>query len=535
MEISIESNDLQSSNLQLAWLLSTLGSKSTIRNRMMRKDNLLSISIPKLCESILKQTESRDIRWLSNIMHGISIIYNSKINYFMNDLNFIQMRLKHNYNQIIINNEIKPTLKRVLLIDDPNFDINQDMSVIDQPECVKRRKLAIKQFDLNIFPNFTIQNINVNVETRQPFIINSQATKIDLVEDVDLQDFIIENNNDEDDHVVPPDFDLDFNQDQNMDIEINFNPIDLLDEIEENNAQEIQQEEQIGQDQGTISNDANFALTTEQTTEQQQNDVNSEVSAPRLRNNRLIIDTEIDLSTYAFDLINDNYESRMLQNQIQRAQYHEPVYSGVYQSTIPLVQYIQRITTNNNSTLNSTSLNTTTYHSILQNSLVRDVRNIDVFQRNENVQTNVIEETRREISPDLEFRNDVFDIDIPYPEDDEIQNEIIEEFVEEEESYTGSIIDDSLNTKLNKFLKYLIKRCQTNKEILFSELVPFVQVDDYIDDDDKLPVGKRVAINSFSSVLALASTDLIEIEVLNQEDYKLVKPQDIRIRLINEN
>ena len=108
-------------------------------------------------------TPGNNIRYVSNIMHGISILYQTKINYLMNDLIYIESRLKchyqNSYNDIVdlssgslIRTCLVPSMakKRAIqyLSDDPAFSIQLGLVAPfteETDEIAKRRKLDILQ------------------------------------------------------------------------------------------------------------------------------------------------------------------------------------------------------------------------------------------------------------------------------------------------------------------------------------------------------------------------------------------------------
>ena len=153
MESINPSSDI-SVGLQTAWLLATLGSKPSIRSKLIRKD-ILNIQIKKLCKELSASKENQhhnynneyenNIRYVSNIMYGISILYQTKINYFITDLATIENRLRlnnHNIlnkgNLIINNNHVIKNFKKRgrYLDDDPCFSIQL------KPRCCQSARFS---------------------------------------------------------------------------------------------------------------------------------------------------------------------------------------------------------------------------------------------------------------------------------------------------------------------------------------------------------------------------------------------------------
>ncbi|KAI5966533.1 uncharacterized protein KGF55_000842 [Candida pseudojiufengensis] len=197
----------QPSGIQTAWLLATLGSKVSSRNKIIKKDNILNISIPNICKEVINQFEqqqpqeqpiqpvNKNIKYASNILYGLSILYKSKISYILNDLNYIQLKLLNNLklnkqvvtNSIItnsINNSKTGGLKRSRFFEnDESFDIKIDFlpnlnldetipqiitNVSENQQHVspsKRRKIEIARFDQLDFPIFNQSTTTLNSTT----------------------------------------------------------------------------------------------------------------------------------------------------------------------------------------------------------------------------------------------------------------------------------------------------------------------------------------------------------------------------------
>jgi len=164
----------QSRGLHTAWLLSTLGSKTSSRNKIIRKDDLLNILIPELCKELINchrdSIAGVNIRFSSNVLHGISILYGSKITHVLSEVTHVQLRLQNAYFQLstkrcdqLMKHDGARGLKRAdFLENDYAFYVEHDLmqlcdvsglEIEDNPDT-KRRKLEIAELDLREFTIF---------------------------------------------------------------------------------------------------------------------------------------------------------------------------------------------------------------------------------------------------------------------------------------------------------------------------------------------------------------------------------------------
>lgn len=588
--------------LQTAWLLATLGSKPSIRSRLIKKD-ILNILIPKLCKelSVNKINQHNEyennIRYVSNIMYGISILYQTKINYFITDLASIENRLKyscHNtFNKVITsvfdNNGKKMTRKRGrFLDDDPGFSIHLgllppiddddlELKDVDEDECTKRRRIFIQEWDEEIFPilqeqNHLFQGSPVGFAFSSVMRDRDQDSELlnDMMDNLgnvssQLQDIVV------DDFQFNEEGEILDNHGQNMnEVEhpnntpeeeeekvINSGMESLMDiTFEANNEveQEILQQQDVRNEEASISNDLNFHTTETTTFVQHPQD-------KKLPRHKLVIDQQSKLSSESIVSSALNYESKMT---IIMNQKNNIIHSldEVYQATTEEIEgnvylnHVNRITmpwANN-------SNNTTTEHSSF-------TRTLSVLQRTEDAITG--EQPTEEGRDIVRSRGFVFNEEFPIdmidgqPQENDLPEETQRIFDIEfdygielsplivvayksrstTESSMGSNIEEGevLDKKLKIFYRYLRDRSgdlgtlisgpysiskfsqnlTTNTNVSFGDFYTtnfdqLVPRDSRIEND--LPVNRRIAANSFSSILTLATKNLIAIEVENDDN-----------------
>ena len=152
------SND---AGLAMAWLLATLGSKTSYK-KLVRKD-IINISIPETCGYIEK--DSISLRLSSSLLYGVSLMYKQKVEYFFNDVSLTKTRLqkevflntlvrKQNFKVINIDDKAKGKENRqIFLQEDPLFDIEMDLVRPYDREGEDENKKRIKQLDDQLYPD----------------------------------------------------------------------------------------------------------------------------------------------------------------------------------------------------------------------------------------------------------------------------------------------------------------------------------------------------------------------------------------------
>ncbi|QLG74847.1 hypothetical protein HG535_0H01740 [Zygotorulaspora mrakii] len=131
------------------WLLATLGnasrSVSTISNSgssSVKKKDILGVSIPQTCEVIQSNDLHLPLRYVSNLLYGVTVCYHRKTEYVLNDVTglvtqlqkkmysgglFKKRKIKDNDAQstTIMNPKRSSVVTNAFLDDDPSFDINE--------------------------------------------------------------------------------------------------------------------------------------------------------------------------------------------------------------------------------------------------------------------------------------------------------------------------------------------------------------------------------------------------------------------------
>lgn len=98
------------SEIGTVWLLATVGNRSSYK-KLLKKD-VVSVSIPSVCNLISEQFEPLTLRLSSNLLYGVSLAYKQKINYFYIEANSIKNSLQKNvlYQKTnnMLNNHVLP-------------------------------------------------------------------------------------------------------------------------------------------------------------------------------------------------------------------------------------------------------------------------------------------------------------------------------------------------------------------------------------------------------------------------------------------
>ena len=105
-------DDKKYKGLTTVWLLSTLGnsivrennnfysnkssSTGNISASTVKKKDIVNISIPKTCDEIQNIENNLSLRYISNLLYGVTICYNKKTEYVLNDLNHLLVQLQKN-------------------------------------------------------------------------------------------------------------------------------------------------------------------------------------------------------------------------------------------------------------------------------------------------------------------------------------------------------------------------------------------------------------------------------------------------------
>ncbi|RCK56371.1 Meiotic recombination protein REC8 [Candida viswanathii] len=574
---SINQSPEITSGLQTAWLLATLGSKPGVRSKLIKKD-ILGILIPKLCKQLTtpqhdqshdNNNNNNNIRYVSNIMYGISILYQTKINYFITDLAYIESRLRSSNHGVLGRGgdggaggveviSTKLTKKRGRYLDnDPCFSIQLGlltplMEEDGEDEVSKKRRIGIRERDKELFPisheesllisnplGFALTNVVGDGEVLED-LIDHLASMSSQAEDVIADDFQFNDNGeilDNDGQKVNED------QEQGSDDA----PGSLMDIVFEEN--EVHQETVQHAVEASITNDLNFHT----------NDTAMAMHLPGqhqiLPRRRLVVDQQTRLNSEAVVSSALNYESTMESRVNEKT---TPVHSldEVYLAAIidgpAYLRYVNRIAMpfGNDNTSDASSFTRTL--SVLQRTEEavtgeepteegRDVVRSRGFVFNDEVPIDMIggELRANELSEETQR---IFDIEFDYDEEPQEHPRQLSRSLTEWSDGLASQEEgeEMLDKKLKKFYRYLRDRSgdlgmlitggysiaklsqnlTTNTECsfgdfyttTFDQLVPATS-----EIEHEQPVNRRIAANSFSSILTLATKNLIAIEVDEQD------------------
>lgn len=89
------------------WLLATLGGiNSGVKNnnegggkKLIRRKDILDVSIPETCEAINNSHMALPLRHISSLLYGVTLCYNKKTEFFMNDLTTVLSQLNRSARQ----------------------------------------------------------------------------------------------------------------------------------------------------------------------------------------------------------------------------------------------------------------------------------------------------------------------------------------------------------------------------------------------------------------------------------------------------
>ncbi|RCK60287.1 Meiotic recombination protein REC8 [Candida viswanathii] len=574
---SINQSPEIASGLQTAWLLATLGSKTSVRSKLIKKD-ILGILIPKLCKQLTtphqdQSHETNNIRYVSNIMYGISILYQTKINYFITDLAYIESRLRSSSNHGVLGRDgdgggrggVEVSLAKLVrkrgryLDNDPCFSIQLGLMTPfveeeGEDEVRKKRRIDIRERDKELFPISHEESLLVS--NPLVFALTNVVGEVGQGDGEVLEDLIdhLGNMSSQAEDVIADDFQFNDNgeildndgQNVNEDEEQGSEgtPASLMDIVFEEN--EVHQEAVQLVGEASITNDLNFHT----------NDTPTAMQPPAqhqtLPRRRLVVDQQTRLNSEAIVSSALNYESTMESRINEKT---TPVHSldEVYLAAIidgpAYLRYVNRIAMpfGNENTSDASSFTRTL--SVLQRTEEavtgedpteegRDVVRSRGFVFNDEVPIDMIGgELRGNELPEETQR--IFDIEFDYDEESQEHPRYQSRSLTESSDGLGTQDEEGeemLDRKLKKFYRYLRDRSgdlgtlitgrysiaklsqnlTTNTECSFGDFYT-TSFDQLVPASSEIeheqPVNRRIAANSFSSILTLATKNLIAIEV----------------------
>ncbi|CUM46926.1 uncharacterized protein AC631_01974 [Debaryomyces fabryi] len=313
--------------LSTAWLLATLGSKTTYR-RLVRKD-ILSISIPQTCDIIGNPQSAIPLRLSSNLLYGVSLMYKQKIDYFLSDVSLIKTKLqkeiflntltnKQNFTVININHLQYDNFKardqnQIFLKEDPFFDVSRDLfNPFTLSEEQDERRQRIQQLDQQLYHDMNLSLFtsvgqitvvpDVHTKTIENFMDQELHTLDELSESL-KSDAALDFEFGDDGKIV--NINLGSKEHENEDLSIiDFDQVierseDSLDSITE------------GAYEKTITNDKTFHMSHDTHTNQT-TILDTNKSIKRKRNYRkIIIDESMKISSSELKNFRDSYDNIM--------------------------------------------------------------------------------------------------------------------------------------------------------------------------------------------------------------------------------
>lgn len=167
-------NDPQNYGLSISWLLATLGAK---RSRKLVKNDIAAVCISKTCESIGRPIGGLSLRVTSNLLYGVSILYRLQVDYLLGDVGNANTRLKDLHTKALMVNlggNVRTSIRheeirggQIFLEDDQSFVIEQDFPLSFQDDMFDtqmnertRNQAELMKFErqINQVPGIDLQN-----------------------------------------------------------------------------------------------------------------------------------------------------------------------------------------------------------------------------------------------------------------------------------------------------------------------------------------------------------------------------------------
>ncbi|CAK9438393.1 uncharacterized protein LODBEIA_P26170 [Lodderomyces beijingensis] len=571
-----------SSGLHTAWLLATLGSKASTRNKMVKKDDILKVSIPDLCQELLDKEES-NIKYCSQILYGISILYKSKISYILNDINYIQLRLQNSHHFFTHFNPEQLQTTRIpkknsrFYENDSTFHVNLDFTPLADLERIgiefdkgedpaaKRRKIEIAEFDRSDFPAFhgslppAVEGLAFALslneeETREVDAFMDAPIDLDNPHEQSFKEPNGENQNlnlefDEDGHLQEidnrellddpmgagnPDFDLEVSR---LDGE------GEADHDPNHERSESAAEQEFYLSTNTVSEQLRAA--NERSTIERQNQ-----NQNQNQNHRLRVDSESIVSRNELMKSHLNYIATMLSRRMP--------------SQLHTVKEVYKEHNNQTTTLRPWQRSNNLQFPVLEDSISRTVemhRRTEIMAGEASEQARNVQEAeteRHRFSSDNLFGGEDAELRDPFNEgmlemdfNSELEQELVhqprDDLNQSSDRIRGSPscsnfgsqgMADSLTARLNHFMEYFACKSlelntfdavENSYRLKFSDLAPprAGRRESGLE-----PVSKRLCTNAFASVLILATNGLLTIETNPLAlERNLLGPDDIKLTM----
>lgn len=574
----------QSRGLQTAWLLSTLGYKASSRGKLIRKEELLKILIPELCNELIERYRDGagvNIRFSSNVLHGISILYGSKIAQVLNEVTHVQLRLQNAYIQLatrqngqLVKREGARCLKQSeVLRNDVAFHVEWDLMPqlqiqgleMNDLHNAKRRKLEIAEFDLR---EFSITDGTTGADSTSATGLGQFTLAIDGQTDANFDNMNLSiqsdepGNDDVNEHV-----NLQFNEDGEI-LEIlkkepkNARTSLVVIEIEHSRRREdsLQLVDNNGMVNGLESEEGinadlhDFPFDTEEENERQKFDLEPR-TAPifRVLKRKLVIDGHITLTREFIINHHDNYATMMSYRASCMPQQRRV--QQVYQQ-LNMIHFRPWANGNSVRDFNSSSIEESInrtmgiFHrtGIMANEVTEQARNSQVLTEVETsrvLQSDDLSQDLEEIGhrdiEDAEMNFDAAMLDLDF----NLDGSRVEEDEEDEEFFLQSSslslasgehnLHPNLMPRLKKLVKYFIQRLtELNKPTVSQQKEYHLTFEELVPVRDNYEVNsKKIAAGAFSSILFLINKSIVSIDVDPHAwpETSLLKSSDINLTL----
>ncbi|EGW35051.1 uncharacterized protein SPAPADRAFT_48102 [Spathaspora passalidarum NRRL Y-27907] len=545
----------RSPGLEIAWMLATLGNKAA-KNRTRREIN--SLSIPKLCEELHEAySQYGNIRYSSNILHGISIIHRHKVNYFYNDVSMVRDRLRQtNAFRILMNTtSCSDTLvpsKRTHHLQDVNFRIDIDLSYPledEEDRSGKRRRIKLQNDDSWGFTEANSTSELTQPEQSEQEAIDQFIGRLEADQSIEMDiDFNLDGGNG---------VEADPERDQQPEADTAVQ--NLIDDLILQTVGEANQE---NQQEASISNDPNFHLSTSN------NFQTIEETTTTVPYQKMKVDEETMLSRAQMIKAVEEYETRMVSKENQKsdeAKRLDAIIQAINFDFSAYSDYVHRMIFQNEYR-NGRQLRR---NSFLDNTLLSNKATTLMEEESELARRASRENLEDEPQLNLDLNNfQQVDIEVPRSQEDifnisfgDALRNSSSSRAPTERTDISAYSDNSTTEKttfgrqLRKFFKYTKDRAQVlgakfissdyglnnlseareisglklNKEysqILFSDLVPNNTSAMELDEE---PMIRKHAANSFSNILNLASRNLLAIQITPAGSFDLLQPSSIEI------
>ncbi|CAI4923394.1 ANL_collapsed_G0056830.mRNA.1.CDS.1 [Saccharomyces cerevisiae] len=324
-------DDKKYKGLTTVWLLSALGnsivkesnnyysnksnSTGNISSSTVKKKDIVNISIPKTCDEIQNFENDFSLRYISNLLYGVTICYNKKTEYVLNDLNHLLVQLQKNdvyafkaknkstringlnsNNSIIGNKNNNYTWEEcVFFDDDPLYDITKvpaleflnttlqdNVSFIEEAKSIRRQDYINELSNSNRFElhgdmtNSDAQS-NLGSNVRNSFPLDEIPVDVDF--NLDLDDIVS--------HQGTPLGSHSSSQKDGNDFKFNYQGDELVLNFENDNENNSNGGEDTSvENEGPVANLKDYELGLEAQASEEENDLQQKLNTRMQRGHR---------------------------------------------------------------------------------------------------------------------------------------------------------------------------------------------------------------------------------------------------------